>query len=173
MFLLAQGALGYAIPGVVGARLAAPDKTVVGLCGDGSFAISAGNIATVARIGGPTVIILFNNSCYGWIKALQKLNYDGRYYSVDFTEPIDYVQIAKGFGLEASRVNSPDEIEPAFMKALECGKPYLLDVITAAEHEVVPPVAPWQRRLKEIQILKISGLKDVIRKPDISEWINN
>jgi acetolactate synthase-1/2/3 large subunit len=151
VFPRAQGALGYAIPGVVGARLAAPDKPVVGLCGDGSFAISAGDLATVARIGGPTVIILFNNSCYGWIKALQKLNYGGRYYSVDFTEQIDYVQIAKGFGLEARRVNSADEIGPAFREALDCGKPYLLDVITAPEHEVVPPVAPWLRRLKEMQ----------------------
>jgi acetolactate synthase-1/2/3 large subunit len=147
----AHGALGYAIPGVVGARFAMPDKPIVGLCGDGSFAISVGDLATVARIGGPIVIILFNNGCYGWIKALQRLNYGGRYFSVDFTEPLDYVQIAKGFGLEGKRVDAAGEIKGAFKEAFECGSPYLLEVITAAEHEVIPPVAPWQRRVGELQ----------------------
>jgi acetolactate synthase-1/2/3 large subunit len=142
----AQGALGYTIPGVVGARLAAPDTPVVGLCGDGSFAISAGDLATVARIGGPTILILFNNSCYGWIKALQKLNYNSRFFSVDFTESLDYIQVAEGFGLKGMRVSKHDEIGQALRKAVDYGGPILIEMITAGEHEVIPPVAPWQRQ---------------------------
>ncbi len=141
----AQGGLGYAIPGVVGARLARPDSPVVGLCGDGSFAMSAGDLATVARVGGPTILILFNNSCYGWIKALQHLYHDGRYFSVDFTESLDYVQIARGFGLQGTSVDQPDQLGPALETALSHGEPFFIEVITAPEHEVIPPVAPWQR----------------------------
>ncbi|MBN1402324.1 MAG: thiamine pyrophosphate-binding protein, partial [Anaerolineae bacterium] len=109
----AQGGLGYAIPGVVGARLAKPELPVIGLCGDGSLAMSAGDLATVARAGGPTILVLFNNGCYGWIKALQKLYHGARYLSVDFTEAIDYVQVAQGFGLRGRRVSDPEQVRPA------------------------------------------------------------
>jgi acetolactate synthase-1/2/3 large subunit len=141
----AQGGLGYAIPGVVGARMARPNAPVVGLCGDGSFAMSAGDLATIARVGGPTILILFNNGCYGWIKALQHLYHEARYFSVDFTEPLDYVQVGRGFGLQARRVDKPNEIGSALREALGYGAPSFIEIITAPEHEVVPPVAPWQR----------------------------
>ena len=141
----AQGGLGYAIPGVVGARLARPDSPVVGLFGDGSYAMSAGDLATVARVGGPTVLILFNNGCYGWIKALQELHHGGRYFSVDFCEEIDYVKATEGLGLRGRRVDRADEIGPALREALDAGEPRFVEIVTASEHEVIPPVAPWQR----------------------------
>ncbi len=141
----AQGGLGYAIPGVVGARLARPELPVVGLCGDGSFAMSAGDLATVTRVGGPTILILFNNGCYGWIKALQKLHHGGRYFSVDFREPLNYVQVAAGFGLRGIQVSDPDKIGLALKEALSYGGPFFIELIAASEHEVIPPVAPWQR----------------------------
>jgi acetolactate synthase-1/2/3 large subunit len=141
----AQGGLGYAIPGVVGARLARPDVPVVGLFGDGSYAMSAGDLASVARIGGPTVLVLFNNACYGWIKALQELHHGGRYFSVDFPEGIDYVRAAEGLGIRGARVEDPAGIGPALGEALAAGEPRFIEIITASEHEVIPPVAPWQR----------------------------
>ena len=121
---------------------------MVGLCGDGSFAIAAGDLATVARIGGPTIILVFNNGCYGWIKALQQLHCGGRYFSVDFPEAIDYVGVAKGFGLRGQRIEDPDGVGPALRQALDYGAPYVIEIVTAAEHEVTPPVAPWQRLME-------------------------
>ena len=145
IFPRAHGGLGYAIPGVVGARLAKPESPIVGLCGDGSFAMSAGDLATITRIGGPTILILFNNGAYGWIKALQKLHHGGRYFSVDFTEPLNYRQIAEGFGLRVLEVHTPDEIAPAIQRALSHGVPCFIELATPGEHEVIPPVAEWQR----------------------------
>ena len=145
IFPRAHGGLGYAIPGVVGARLARPDLPIVGLCGDGSFAMSAGDLATMTRIGGPTVLILFNNRGYGWIKALQKLHYAGRYLSVDFTEPLNYGQVAQGFGLRVLDVHTPDEIAPAIKRASSYGAPCFMELVTPGEHELIPPVAEWQR----------------------------
>jgi acetolactate synthase-1/2/3 large subunit len=141
----AQGGLGYAIPGVVGARLAKPDLPVVGLCGDGSFAMSAGDLATVARVGGPIVLILFNNGCYGWIKALQEYYHGSRFYSVDFEEELSYTDVARGFGLRARQVRDPEEIRPALQEALGYGSPVLVEVLVAPEHEADTPVAPWER----------------------------
>jgi len=141
----AHGGLGYAIPGVVGARLARPELPVVGLCGDGSFAMSAGDLATIARVGGPTILILFNNGCYGWIKALQELYHGGRYFSVDFTEALSYTQVAQGFGLRGTQVTDPDQVGPALREALSYGGPCFIEIVAAPEHKVIPPVAPWQR----------------------------
>jgi acetolactate synthase-1/2/3 large subunit len=141
----AQGGLGYAIPGVVGARMARPQSPIVGLCGDGSFAMSAGDLATIARVGGPTILILMNNGCYSWIKTLQHLYHGARYFSVDFSESLDYVQVAQGFGLRGREVAHPDDIRQALKEGLDYGSPSFIEVRTAPQHEVIPPVAPWQR----------------------------
>jgi acetolactate synthase-1/2/3 large subunit len=139
----AHGALGYAIPAVVGAKVAKPDACVVGLCGDGSFAMSAGDLASIKRLGKPVVLINFNNGCYGWIKMLQKLHYDERYLSVDFDEGVDYVAVAQGFGLHGFRVQHPQELRGVLQEALNCGEPAFIDVPTAYEGEEVPPVDSW------------------------------
>ena len=149
IFPRAHGGLGYAIPGVVGARLAKPDMPIVGLCGDGSFAMSAGDLATITRMDGPTILILFNNGCYGWIKALQKLHHGGRYFSVDFTESLNYKEVAAGFGLRVLDVRAPDELAPAIQRALSHGAPCFIELMTPGEHELTPPVAEWQRMAKE------------------------
>jgi acetolactate synthase-1/2/3 large subunit len=116
--------------------------------------MSAGDLATVSRIGGPTVLILFNNGCYGWIKALQKLYKGGRYFSVDMCESLDYVGIANGFGLPALRVEDPEHVGSALDSALESSTPFLIEIVTAAQHEAIPPVAPWRRAVEQ-QALRV------------------
>jgi acetolactate synthase-1/2/3 large subunit len=107
--------------------------------------MSAGDLATVARIGGPTVLILFNNGCYGWIKALQDLYHGSRFYSVDFTEEIGYAEVAQGFGLKGLQIRNPEEFGSAVKEALGGGRPTLIEIATTPQHEEIPPVAPWQR----------------------------
>lgn len=145
----AHGALGYSIPAVVGAKLAKPAATVVGLCGDGSFAMCAGDLATIKQLGKPIILIHFNNGCYGWIKMLQKLYCGGRYFSVDFGEGMDYVRIAQGFGLRGLRVEEPQELSRAIHEALLSAEPVFIDVPTAPESDEVPPVDSWLRALEK------------------------
>lgn len=140
----AHGGLGYAIPGVVGARLARPNAAVVGLLGDGSFAMSAGDLASIVRVGGPILLLHFNNGCYGWIKMLQERECAGRYLSVDFTEGIDYCRVAEGFGLRVWRVEHSRDLASALQQALRAERPAFIDVLTPPEHIVVPPVAAWR-----------------------------
>ncbi len=137
------GGLGYAIPGVVGAKLAEPQTTVVGLCGDGSFGMAAGEFETIARLGLPVTIIQFNNGCFGWIKTLQHLYRSGRYLSVDFSPDTDYVAVAAGFGVPGVRVERPEELLPTLQTALSSGKPAFVDVVTEPEMTEVPPVEAW------------------------------
>lgn len=143
------GGLGYAIPGVVGAKLARPDATVVGLMGDGSFGMSAGELETIARLQLPVTILQFNNSCFGWIKTLQALYYEGRYVSVHFSPDTDHAGIARGFGLRGVRIDRPGDVRDAIQEALQSGKPTFIDVITESEETEIPPVHKWQQDSKE------------------------
>jgi acetolactate synthase-1/2/3 large subunit len=139
------GGLGYAIPAVLGAKLACPGATVLGMMGDGSFGMSAGELETVARLGLPVTLILFNNSCFGWIKVGQQLSHGERYFGVDFSADTDYVRIARGFGLRAQRVEEPQDVEPALRQALQATGPTFLDIVTECETSELPPVETWRR----------------------------
>jgi acetolactate synthase-1/2/3 large subunit len=138
----AHGGLGYAIPGVVGAHYASPERRVIGMTGDGSFGMSVGELETISRYGLPVVIIQCSNGSFGWIKELQHLYHDDRYFSVDFN-PVDYVAIARGFGFRAQQVIDPDEVESALTTALADGGPYFLDIVTESPMTETPPVAAW------------------------------
>jgi acetolactate synthase-1/2/3 large subunit len=145
------GGLGYAIPGVVGAKLARPDATVVGLVGDGSFGMSAGELETIARLQLPVLILQFNNSCFGWIKTLQHLYHNDRYMSVDFSSDTDHAAIARGFGLQGVRIERPEALGPAIREALDGHSPTFIDVVTEPETTEVPPVHKWQKIVQERQ----------------------
>ncbi len=138
----AHGGLGYAIPGVVGAAYARPDRRVVGMTGDGSFGMSVGELETITRLGLPIVLIQCNNGSFGWIKELQHLYHDDRYFSVDFN-PVDYAGIARGFGFQARQIVDPEEVEPALAEALADGRPWFLDIVTESQITETPPVAAW------------------------------
>ena len=139
------GGLGYAIPGVVGAKLARPDAAVVGLMGDGSFGMSAGELETIARLGLPVVVVQFNNGCFGWIKVSQQLLQDGRCFGVDFSGDTDHAGIARGFGLRGVRVEKPEELEPVFLEALSADRPTFIDIMSECETTELPPVEKFYR----------------------------
>jgi acetolactate synthase-1/2/3 large subunit len=146
------GGLGYAIPAAVGAYFARPEARVVGLFGDGSMGMSAGELETLARLNIPAVLIHFNNGCFGWIKALQALHCDSKFLSVDFNAG-NMAQVAEGFGLRAFHVEKPDELEKALDAAFSYRGPVFLDVVTAPEITELPPVHSW---LKKAELKKKS-----------------
>ena len=138
----AHGGLGYAIPGVVGAWFAGGGRRVVGMTGDGSFGMSVGELETITRLSLPVVIIQCSNGTFGWIKELQHLYHDDRYFGVDFN-PVDYAAIARGFGFCAAQVTDPDDVERAVREAVADGRPYFLDIVTESPVTETPPVAAW------------------------------
>lgn len=145
----AHGGLGYAIPATVGACYARPGAPVVGLCGDGSFAMSAAELETIVRLGLPVTILHFNNGTFGWIKALQHLHAGGRYFGVDFSRNAAAVQIARAHGWAAHTVESREALHAALQDARQTPGPTLLDIPTPSEEELMPPVAAWQRAAHE------------------------
>jgi len=146
----AFGGLGYAIPAVVGAWLAEPDKRPIGLFGDGSLGMTAGELETLARLKCPALLLHFNNACFGWIKGLQRLDgYDNdSCYSVDF-DATKANEVAEAFGLKGWHVTDVDELETALDEAFAYEGPCLIDIVVESLAERVPPVYSWLRKRGE------------------------
>jgi len=147
----AYGGLGYSIPGVVGAYYAAPTQRIVSVTTDGSFGMSVGELETISRLNLPIVLIHCSNGSFGWIKELQHLHHDQRYFSVDFST-VDYAAIARGFGLKAWDVTSAGDLEGAIHAALASGGPAFVNVPTAPQTAETPPVSGWEAKVASLRL---------------------
>ena len=147
LYNYAMGALGYAIPASIGVHCARPDSCIVTLVGDGSFGFTAAELETVSRIGGNNNIILFNNGCFGWIKAAISFSQGEEYadFSTNFKE-VDYPKIAEGFGLTAYRVEGPEGLGSTLKEAFSVDEPTFIELRVLPENELVPPVPAWARK---------------------------
>ncbi|MEM8793640.1 MAG: thiamine pyrophosphate-binding protein [Pseudomonadota bacterium] len=138
----AHGALGYAIGAAVGAQVGRPGAKVVCATGDGSFAMSVGELETIMRLSLPITIVVFSNSVFGWIKAGQKSGFGERYFSVDFSRT-DHAAVAAAYGLATWRVEAPGDLDGALKAAIAHDGPALVDVIAQPLQEAEAPVSEW------------------------------
>ncbi|HEV3153305.1 MAG TPA: thiamine pyrophosphate-binding protein [Candidatus Baltobacteraceae bacterium] len=133
-------AMGFEVPGAIGAKLAAPDKQVVAIVGDGSFLQTVQELAMAAQYDIPAVFVVMNN--YGWecIKNLQMLQFgDDRVIATNFKKPdgtpfsADLAAMSKAFGCHAERVERPAELADAVRRALRSGRPAVVEVLCSRE----------------------------------------
>jgi len=89
-------------------------------------------LETAVRLNLPIIIVIANNCAWGMIKSYQKNNLQKRFCDVDF-QPINYAEIAKGFGCYAEKISKPEDIKPALQRAIDSKKPAVLDVEIAFE----------------------------------------
>lgn len=141
-----HGPMGYAIPAAIGAALARPDATILAFAADGSFAMSCGELETVCRLGLPIIYVQLTNYSLGWIKMLQHLYTNGRYFGVD-PGPTDAVMVAQASGLHGVRVHSLGELRTAVTTAIEGRRAVYIDVPVRHVIDDVPPVSSWHAAL--------------------------
>jgi acetolactate synthase-1/2/3 large subunit len=133
-FLANRGfaSIGYGLPGALGAKLAAPDRAVVGLTGDGGCNMTLGELETARRVGAAFTLVVVNNAASGYVKALQHAMY-GASQSADLVE-LDYAAIARAMGCRGFRVEDPAELAPALAEALaERTVPSVVDVVVTRD----------------------------------------
>ena len=131
-FPISMGHLGIGIPYSVAVKIAKPDKLVVCLTGDGSFLFNVQELETAVRLNLPIIVVIANNCAWGMIKSNQKKGFKKRYCDVDFP-PINYSEIAKGFGCYGEKIENPEDIKPAIQRAIDSKKPAVIDVDIAFE----------------------------------------
>jgi acetolactate synthase-1/2/3 large subunit len=125
--------IGYGLPGGMGAALAAPDRPVVAISGDGGFNMTLGELETARRTGCGLTVIVVNNAASGYVKALQHAMMGGRYQSADLKE-MDYAAIARTMGCGGIRVEDPEALSPALRQGMEeRDRPTVIDVVVTRD----------------------------------------
>ena len=119
---------------------------VIGMFGDGSLGMSVGELATLAHLDLPVLLLHFNNGGFGLIKGVQRLHGHNQTYSVDFPA-MDGVLIARAFGLKAWRASDISSLEVALDEALAGTGPCFIDLIVESIADALPPIASWMRKL--------------------------
>ena len=138
--------MGYAIPGSLGAALANPGVRILSVTTDGSFSMACGELETAVRLGLPITFVQLTNGSFGWIKMLQHIYYERRYFSVDIGT-VDAVAVARGFGVPANRVTSRNTLERQLIASREADGPAFIEVTVPDMIELDPPVASWTAAL--------------------------
>ena len=125
--------IGYGLPGAIGAALAAPDRAVFSLTGDGGFNMMLGELETARRLGLKFTMIIVNNAASGYVKALQHLVYgEGAYHASDLCET-NYAIVAEALGCNGIRIDHPSQLSGAISKALLNDGPTVLDVVVTRD----------------------------------------
>ena len=137
-----HGPMGYAIPGAIGACFARPGRPVLSVTADGSLAMSCGELETAARFRLPILFVQFTNFSLGWIKMLQHLYAEGRYFGVD-PGPIDAIGVARACGLDGERVTSLARLEELAASFAADPRPFYVDIEVPHPIEYTPPVSSW------------------------------
>jgi acetolactate synthase-1/2/3 large subunit len=133
-----SGAMGYGVPAAVAAKAVHPDRLVVCLAGDGDFLMSGQELATAVQYELPVVVLVVNNGMYGTIRMHQERLYPGRVVGTDLVNP-DFVAYAESFGAFAELVQENDGVASAFERAVESGRPAVLEL--RVDPEAISPRA--------------------------------
>lgn len=133
------GTMGFGLPASFGAQTGRPDKTVVCVCGDGGFQMTIQELGTIEQNKAPVKIILLNNNYLGMVRQWQDLFFDKRYSSTELHNP-DFITIAKGYGIEGTKVEERKDLEENINRMLEYEGPFLLEVKVEKEDNVFPMV---------------------------------
>ena len=133
------GTMGFALPASLGAKLAAPDRDVVAIIGDGCFQMTIQELGTIAQNNIKVKIIILNNNFLGMVRQWQELFFEKRYSFVELQNP-DFIAISKGFGVEGSTVEKRENLDEAIKKMFDHDGPYVLEVCCEKEENVFPMV---------------------------------
>ena len=151
------GTMGYGLPASIGAQLAAPDRTVVAVIGDGGFQMTIQELGTIAQNKLPIKILLLNNNFLGMVRQWQQLFFEKRYSFTELTNP-DFITIAKGFGIAGHKVENRENLDGEIQAMLDHPGPYLLEVVVEKEDNVFPMV-PAGASVSHVMLEPCSNLK--------------
>jgi acetolactate synthase-1/2/3 large subunit len=159
---LGLGAMGFGYPAALGAKVAMPEKQVIDIDGDGSFAMNIQELATahIEKIAAKAMIlnnqhlgmvVQWEDRFYGSVRGNTILGDESNVGSPDNPDALypDFVKIAEGFGVRGRRVIRKDELRGAIQEMLDCDGPFVLDVIVPYTEHVLPMI-PAGKTVKDM-----------------------
>jgi len=133
------GTMGFALPAAIGAKMAAPEREVVAIIGDGGYQMTIQELGTIFQQKVPVKIVVLNNEFLGMVRQWQQLFFDKRYASTEMTNP-DFVAIAKGYYIDAKKVSTRTDLKDAVQEMIASDGPYFLEVRVEKEGNVFPMI---------------------------------
>ena len=133
------GTMGFALPAAIGAKMAAPEREVVAVIGDGGYQMTIQELGTIFQTRVPVKIVVLNNNFLGMVRQWQQLFFDKRYASTEMTNP-NFVQIAQGYSIEAKQVNKREDLASSVAEMIAHDGPYFLEVCVEKEDNVFPMI---------------------------------
>ena len=133
------GTMGFALPAAIGAKMAAPEREVIAVIGDGGYQMTIQELGTIFQTQVPVKVVVLNNDFLGMVRQWQQLFFDRRYASTELVNP-DFVTIAKGYHIEAKRVTKRSELKDAIKEMIASKDAYFLEVCVEKEDNVFPMI---------------------------------
>ncbi|OON64309.1 thiamine pyrophosphate-binding protein [Massilia sp. KIM] len=150
-----NGAMGYAVPAGVGAKIVRPERTVVSFAGDGEFMMTGQELATAVQYGAGVVILVFNNGMFGTIRMHQEREYPGRVSGTGLHNP-DFAALARAYGGHGDVVEKTEDFAPALARALVFANERKLPALIELRYdgELITPNATLETIRKNAQAAK-------------------
>ena len=137
-----MGTMGFSVPAAIGAKVGAPDRDVVVICGDGGFYMNIQELATISSYRLPIKIIVINNGHLGMIRQIQDLFYESRFTTSELGDTVDLTAVARGFGIPAERVAVDDDPAEAIARMSAAEGPYMVEAMVDQNNYVYPIIPP-------------------------------
>ena len=135
-----SGAMGYEVPGAMGAQVGAPDRVVWSVAGDGGFQMTMAELATIAENNIPVKFAIINNNYLGMVRQWQQFYYDSDYVATGYTGNPDFVKLAEAFGIMGIRVTDKIQVRPSIEQANAHDGPVVVDFVVEEEENVYPMI---------------------------------
>ncbi len=132
------GTMGFGFPAAIGAKIAAPDKLVFDIAGDGSIQMNIQELMTCVDYKIPVKIAVINNGYLGMVRQWQEKLFEKHYSQTHISSP-DYVKLAEAYGALGLRITKEEEINETLDKAIAFDGPVIMDFIV----EPFEMVYPW------------------------------
>ncbi|WAS89996.1 ubiquinone-dependent pyruvate dehydrogenase [Nannocystis punicea] len=132
-----HGSMASALPQAIGAQIADRGRQVITLSGDGGLAMLLGDLLTLQQLSLPVKLVIFNNGALGFVELEMKAA-----GFLDFATELhnpDFAKMAEAAGVLGLRVETPEQVRPALVRALAHDGPALLDVVVARQELAMPP----------------------------------
>jgi acetolactate synthase-1/2/3 large subunit len=133
------GTMGFCVPAAIGAKLAARDKPVLCIDGDGSFQMTMNNLALVRDYDLPIVVAIFDNRALQLVKQWQIYLYQRRIIATEFSQRPDFLKIAEAYDIDAVKPETYEQLESAVARALRNNEPLIVDLTIDSEIDIVLP----------------------------------
>jgi acetolactate synthase-1/2/3 large subunit len=133
------GTMGFGLPAAIGAKMAAPDREVVSISGDGGYQMTIQELGTIFQQKAAVKVVVLNNDFLGMVRQWQQLFFDKRYASTEMVNP-NFVAIAEGYYIKAKKVTKREELADAVAEMMASKEAYFLEVCVEKEGNVFPMI---------------------------------